>query len=307
MNATRARATLSVDRAVWYHVKDIEVDYASIANYYERLPFADKPRLQDCKIHISALGFLGKIGEPLSDQQLGRGPSQPKLRFFERHVLVDGVHLLEAGDAHLLDPLAPSADVLLFLGSSVFASDYSRIALSLGQQLAAYARGKNSYPGRSKEEEKLRAELKEQEEAALKRLGGVIDIASDGIASGIGSALLHSVALVMGGSLGEFGLDVSSEAVSEVVETVTEGGQDRRSRVKTGKNLLDYALAREATLNAPPAEHILEREAVRFDPRSGEGPHSAMMLWSRRQHRDFIDWKHRRRSLGHKSLSHFGR
>ena len=53
---------ISVDRAVWYRVTDIEFDYQGISAYYANLPYPDKPPLEDCHIHISALACVVKRG-----------------------------------------------------------------------------------------------------------------------------------------------------------------------------------------------------------------------------------------------------
>src|SRR5712671_3535559 len=194
-------AVISVDQALWYHVEDIGIDYPRIAAFYEQLDYPGKTSFEDCRIHISGLGYLDRAGGPLARQQLARNPrSEPESRFWKKHVLVDGVHLLERGDAHLLDPLAPPADVLLFLGSSAYQDDYSRLAPSLGQQLAAHARGKAAYPAMPDGEEELRAELAEQEAAALRKLrrDGIIEIAAGGVASGAVAAVAGSLSLLAG-------------------------------------------------------------------------------------------------------------
>lgn len=199
-------AAISVDRAVWYLVEDIEIDLPRISAFYDRLDFPGKPPFGDCRIHITELGYLDKVGGALARQQLARVPRPaPDDRFWKKRALVDGVHLLERRDAHLLDPLAPEVDILLFLGSSAYADGYSRLVPALGQQLAAYARGKEAYPTASTAEEKLRTKLRAQEQAALKK-----------------------------------------------------GNAQQKERWKTGHQVLDHALAREA--------------APEFAHRSSSGP-----------------------------------
>lgn len=285
MNASLAMANISVDRSVWYHVEDIDFDYSRVAEYYETLPFTNKPPLEDCKIHISAMGCLDRVGSSLSNQQLARNPRQPPTsRFQKKHVLIDGVHFLERRDAHLLDPLAPSADVLLFLGTSTYEYDYSRIVLSLGQQLAAYAMGKDAYPAMSETEEQLRSELEKRERAALRNVhrGRAIDMAANSVAAGLGAALIGAVDFISGGGqLAMYGGTVAYDAVSEAVEAMWEGAQDQRRRLKVGRKVLDHALAREATIEVRPVKRILEHDAMRFSPRRGKHLRSPIVIWSR--------------------------
>src|SRR5260370_35279343 len=93
---------ISVDRAVWYRVTDIEFDYQGISAYYANLPYPDKPPLEDCHIHISALACVVKRGKrgPRSeraapqahvDSSLPPAIRRRRERFFRKNVLIDGV------------------------------------------------------------------------------------------------------------------------------------------------------------------------------------------------------------------------
>src|ERR1700722_598 len=122
---------VSVDRAAWYHLADIDFDYPGISAYYSSLPYPDKPHLEGCRIHISSLACVVKRrrSDPRANQTARRVPindflppeMRPRqrwaLRRFRRwatkRMLIDGVHLPEPADAALFDPLAPPADILI--------------------------------------------------------------------------------------------------------------------------------------------------------------------------------------------------
>lgn len=297
-------AAISVDRAVWYLVEDIEIDLPRISAFYDRLDFPGKPPFGDCRIHITELGYLDKVGGALARQQLARVPRPaPDDRFWKKRALVDGVHLLERRDAHLLDPLAPEVDILLFLGSSAYADDYSRLVPALGQQLAAYARGQDTYPTASAAEEKLRTKLWAQEQAALKKLrhDGFIEIAASGAASAVGGAVLSAAAL-FAGPLSDFARGVAIEAVGGAVETASESNAQQKERWKTGHQVLDHALAREAAPEFQPVGQALEQDAIRCQPRTGAHLRAPIVVWSRPR-RGINLANHRRRCLHRVSLT----
>lgn len=193
---------VSVDRAAWYRLTDIDFDYSAISAYYEDLPYSGKPRLEDCRIHISSLICVlsRQKGVPISwpaspKQSVGDSarPAVPYERPVYRKYLInlDGLHLPEAEDAALFDPLAPSADILVFLGNSIHTNDLSRPTSVLESQLASYARGKEAWPLMSEDEARLREDLKHQILEVRREPGRVVDAAEGAIEEG-GPAVLSS-------------------------------------------------------------------------------------------------------------------
>lgn len=269
MSNASAIPVVSVDRAAWYHLDRIDLDFGAIAAFYEALPIDGKPALGDCRIHFSALGYVAKADEPLGAQQLDRCPRTmaPGSRFWRKYSLIDGVHLLERSDSRLLDPVAPPADVLVFLGTAEYDGDYSRLTFPLGQQLTAYAHGPKAYAVMTAKERELRRKLEKRREHARQRAGTPTDAFSAAMAAGLVTAATHAINLAAGTSLPDFGRDVASDAGSEAADTVIEEAQASREELRTIRKISDYALSREGALKIGPPQQPLAAGAIRLSPR----------------------------------------
>jgi hypothetical protein len=268
---------ISVDRATWYQITDIEIDYQSISTYYESLPHPNKPRLADCRIHISGLACVvnrNKSSAPSSrvvaqesvDNLLPPMIQRRRQRFFRKHFLIDGVHFLEPSDARLFDPLAPSADILLLLGSSIFMNDLSRLVVALEKQLEAYALDKASWPPMSSKEKELRVELKRQEQVIRKDLGAPVDAVEGAVEEGVPSLLSLGTPLSTLTSIGV-------GAASHIYESRSERSAFRKAR----NGLLACMEEREAITGTESPPVSLSAHAVKVQLRSGIGLRNTML------------------------------
>jgi hypothetical protein len=250
----------SVNRGVWYHVSGIDIDWARISAYYDSLQYPSKPRLEDCRIHISPLACIinsQKLsfsrGRSVPEQSVGY-PPPPHME-----LQVDGVHLLEPDDTALFDPLAPPADIVLFLGFSIMLKDPSRVISALERQLAAYARGPEAWPQMSDEETRLRDELKRQALRARGNPPGVVKAVDGAIEEGLSSIIsldspLHAL-ISMGVGVAEDALESSSE---------------RRAFRKLRNKLIACIRTREAAIRPETAPAPLSPNAIQFSIRKDD-------------------------------------
>jgi hypothetical protein len=114
---------ISVDRAVNHYLQSIDISPAAAAEFYEDLPFSDKPPLEDCHIHLSGLA-----------QHFG-------------HRLGMGIRLHNRIDAKRYDPQAPESDILIFVGSFVNSDSLDDMDKTLKHELTHYAQGETSKRG----------------------------------------------------------------------------------------------------------------------------------------------------------------
>lgn len=260
---------ISVSRALRYHVESIDFDYAELWAHYARLPYADKPPLEDCRIHISALACLmkrRKVG-PLrkgtgSRQQQDSGPPGAiRLResYVRKRLFLDGIHLVEPDEAALFDPLAPPADVLLFFGWSVFLNEPSRFVTALGRQIAAYALGSQAWLAVSREEERMREKLKRQALELSEELGGLAGTVEGAAEEGIPSIISFDSPLHI---LISMGVGITEH----VVTSRSERKELRQTRNGLVNCIVGRGLAEEAEL--PPVS--LNADAVRVKLRRGD-------------------------------------
>ncbi len=277
--------TISIDRAVWYHVSSIDVNYQDLAHLYESLAFPDKPHLDDCRIHISALAYVQRL-----PRQRGWSGVLP------RYVPVVGVRLLEPGDSQLLDGQAPPADIMLFLGTSALKNDYSKMVPWLIQELVFYARGKSVYPAMTDDEARLRRALAARETAERQRIGGLAGIASNSIATMVSSTVLGVLA---GGSLGEVGRGIAEGVGFGEAEQAAETRDARNELFKLRRRVLSLAQAREASSHdLPPMEISVEETMMQFQPRKGKYLRPAVVCKSDRPPgRLSIEMRHLQRSF----------
>jgi hypothetical protein len=268
---------ISVDRAVWYRVTDIEFDYQGISAYYANLPYPDKPPLEDCHIHISALACVVKRGKrgPRSrraapqehvDSSLPPAIRRRRERFFRKNVLIDGVNCPEPSDAALYDPQAPSADVLLLLGFSIFLSDLSRLVHALETQLAAYACGKDACPPMSSREKQLREELKRWQRADHGEAAGLTGAVEGAVEGGAPSLIsLDSPVNTL--------ISIGFGAADHVVASRSKWRAHRKVR----NGLLAFADEREAAIGADPPPISLSAHSVRVQLRGSKGLRNTMI------------------------------
>lgn len=114
--------TVSVDRAVAHYLESFDLDQTGLATYYDSLPYAGKPGLDDCRIHFSALAP------------------------YDGMVHRESVWLREPQRATRLDPKAPPADITLFVGSFVANNSLETMDDSLRAQLRNHAHGQGHDP-----------------------------------------------------------------------------------------------------------------------------------------------------------------
>jgi hypothetical protein len=277
--------SISIDRAVWYHVSSIDVNYQGLADLYESLAFPNKPPLGDCRIHISALAYAQRL-----PRQRGWASVLP------HYVHVFGIHLIEPSDSQLLDGQAPPADIMLFLGNSALKKDYSEMVPWLIQELVLYAQGKSVYPAMTDDETRLRRALAAHEAAERQRIGGPAGIAGNAISTMVSSTVLGVLA---GGSLGELGRGVAEGFGFSEAEQAAETRDDRKELFKLRQRVLSLAQAREAAShNFPPTEISADENLMQFQPRKGKYLRPVLVCTSDHPPgRISIEMRHLQRSL----------
>jgi len=136
--------TVSVDCALAHYLRSLEVDLEKIQDFYESLPHQDKPPLDECHIHFSALA-------PSREAWIGYG-----------------LHLKNA-EPSMNDPLAPpTTTILIFVGSMIMQEKLSKLPETLSHELAHYARRNTSQAPRSDEEAHIDLELRLRQSGCLK-------------------------------------------------------------------------------------------------------------------------------------------
>ena len=287
--------TITVDRALWYHVSRLNVDLPALADFYDSLSLTGKPPLEDCKIHISALGYYWRVPRSAGGGRLRR-------RFWS----VPAIHLLVPEDSHLIDALAPPADVLVLAGVSVRNGDYSLLVQRLAFALVHYALGQDAYPPMADEEARLRKELGRREAETRERLGGAAGI----VANGIGVVLSAAFGAVSAGALGQVG----SAFVEGLGFGTAEQAADARAELKAifeiGSKVLVLAHTRDqsAELPASTTGTALEYTALQFYPRVGKYLRPPILSRSsRKPGKLLIEMRHMQRSLGIMPLRRWGR
>ena len=250
----------SVNRGVWYHVSGIDIDWTSISAYYDSLQYPNKPRLEDCRIHISPLActinsqkFSFRPGLSAPEQSVGY-PPPPRME-----LQLDGVHLLEPDDAALFDPLAPPADIVLFLGFSIMFKDPSRVISALERQLTAYARGREVWPQMSDEETRLRDELKRQALRARDKPPAVVGAVEGAVEEGLPSIISLDSPMHILISIGV-----------GVAENALQSRSERKAFRKIRNKLIACIRTREASIRpgTPPAS--LSLNAIQFPTRKDD-------------------------------------
>lgn len=260
---------ISVSRALRYHVESIDFDYAELWAYYASLPYPDKPALEDCRIHISALACLMRRrkgrslprGTGTRQQQDSGPPGAIRLResYVRKRLFVDGIHLVEPEEAALFDPLAPRADVLLFFGWSVFLNEPSRFVAALERQIAAYARGRQAWLAVSREEERMREKLKGQALELSEELGGLAGTVEGAAEEGIPSLISLDSPLHI---LISVGVGIS--------EHVVTSRSHRRQLRQTRNGLINCIVERGSAEGAELLPVSLNAAAVRVKLRRGD-------------------------------------
>jgi hypothetical protein len=287
--------TITVDRALWYHVSRLDVDFAAIADFYDDLSLTDKPPLQDCKIHISALGYYWRVPRSAGGGMLLR-------RFWS----VPAIHLLVSEDSHLIDALAPPADILLLAGTSVRKGDYSLLVHRLALALMHYALGQDAYPPMADEEARLRKELGQREAEARERLGGAAGI----VANGIGVLLGAAFGAVTAGALGQVGSSFAEGLGFGTVEQSADTRAELKAIFEIGSKILVLAHTRDQSARLPASitGTALEESALQFCPREGKYLRPPIRFRSdRKPGKFFIEMRHMQRSLGIMPLRRWGR
>jgi hypothetical protein len=250
----------SANRGIWYHATGIDIDYASISAYYDSLQYSGKPRLEDCRIHISPLAciinskkFSFRRGRSAPEQSVGY-PPPPRME-----LQVDSVHLLEPDDAALFDPMAPPADIVLFLGFSIMFKDPSRVISALERQLAAYARGKEAWPHMSDEEKQLRDELTRQALRARGKSSAVIGAVEGAVEEGVPSIISLDSPMHI---LISIGVGVAEHAL--------ESSGERKAFRKLRNKLLTCIRTREAAIRPETPSASLSPNAIQFPIRKDD-------------------------------------
>jgi hypothetical protein len=229
--------TVSVDRAVWYHVSDLDVDFGAIAEFYGQLDLPAKPPLQACRIHISALAYYW----PSKDWPLSG--AAPKRGLWS----VDGIHLLAPEDTHLLDALAPPANILLLIGNCARSRDYTLVVRRLAFALLHYALGADAYPPMTEEEERLRTELAQREAQAREESGDPAAL----MAKGIGVALQAGLGVVGSHTLREAGGAFAEGLGFGTVDQAADSKAERAELIAIRRKLLRLASVRDQSAKLP--------------------------------------------------------
>lgn len=260
---------ISASRALRYHVENIEFDYAGLWAYYASLPYPDKPPLEDCRIHISALACLmqRRKGGGLSRAAASRQPQDPgppgarRLResYGRKRLFVDGIYLVEPEEAALFDPLAPPADVLLFFGWSVFLNEPSRFVAALERQIAAYARGRQAWLAVSDEEERMREKLKHQVLELSKEPGLPVAAVEGAVEEGTLPLILFDSPLHILISVGV-----------GITDHVVTSRSKRRQLRQTRNGLINCIVRRGSTEETELLPVSLNAAVVRVEPRRGD-------------------------------------
>ena len=258
---------ISVSRALRYHVESIDFDYAELWAYYASLPYPDKPPLEGCRIHISALACLmshrkgGLLPRGSGQQQNSGPPGAIRLResYVRKRLFVDGIHLLEPEEAALFDPLAPPVDVLLFFGWSVFLNEPSRFAAALERQITAYARGRQAWLAVSGEEERMREKLKRQALELSEELGGLPGMVEGAAEEGLPSLISLDSPLHILISMGV-----------GITEHVVTSRSERRQLRQTRNDLISCIVARGSAEGSELLPVKLNAGAVRVRLRRGD-------------------------------------
>lgn len=268
-SALAPRPVISASRALRYHVESIDFDYAGLRAYYASLPYPNKPPLEDCRIHISALACLMqrrkggsfRRGTASRQQEEPGPPGAIRLResYVRKRLFVDGVHLVEPEEAALFDPLAPPADVLLFFGWSVFLNEPSRFVAALQRQIAAYARGRQPWLAVSREEEGMREKLKRQVLELREEPGVLVDAVEGAVEEGIPSLISLDSPLHILISMG----------VGITEHTMTSRSKRRQLR-QTRNGLISCIVGRGSTEETELLPVSLNAGVVRVEPRRGD-------------------------------------
>lgn len=277
--------TVTIDRALWYHVSNLNVDLPAIAEFYDDLSLTDKPPLQNCKIHISALGYYWRIPR-----------SQGGGRLWKRFWSVPAIHLLVPEDSHLIDALAPPADILLLTGVSARNGDYPLLIERLQFCLVHYALGKEAYPPMTEEEARLRKELVKCEAEARERLGGAAGL----VANGIG-VVLQAAFGAINAELGQMGSTFAEELGFQTAEAAADARAELKDLFEIGSKVLALAHKRDQSPIVPtsPIGYTLEETALQFSPRKGKYLRPPIICRSNRKPGKFyIEKRHLSRSLG---------
>ena len=278
--------TVTVDRALWYHISDLNVDFPAIVSFYDDLSLKHKPPLQDCKIHISALGYYWRV---LRSQGGGR----LRNRFWN----VPAIHLLVPEDSHLIDALAPPADILLLAGVSARNGDYSLLVHRLSFALMHYALGPASYPPMTDEEARLRKELVQREAEARERLGGPAGL----VANGIGVILQAALGTMSAHTLGQVGSVFAEGLGFQTAEQAADARAELKNLFEIGSRVLTLAHKRDQSPNVAVSTtgYFLEDTALQFCPREGKYLRPSIICRSDRKPGKFsVEMRRLQRSLG---------
>lgn len=281
--------TVTVDRSLWYHVSCLNVDFSAIADFYDDLSLTNKPPLQDCKIHISALGYYWRIPR-----------SQGGGRLLNRFWSVPAIHLLVPEDSHLIDALAPPANILILAGISARDGDYSLLVHRLELGLVHYALGKEAYPPMTDEEARLRKEFVRRETEAREKLGGPAGL----VANGIGVILQAAVGAISAGALGQVGSAFAEGLGFQTAEQAADARAELKDLFKIGSKILILAYQRDqspstASFSTEITGSSLEDTALQFYPQKGRYLRPPIICRSDRKPGKFsIEMRRLSRSLG---------
>lgn len=273
---------VSADRALWYHVSDLDFDFDAIADFYDQLALPAKPPLQDCRIHISSLAYFW----PVKDWPQSGVPRRGVWS-------VDGVHLLVPEDACLFDALAPPANVLLLAGSAIRRGDFTPVVRHLAFGLMHYGLGTGAYPPMTDEETRLRRELARREKEVRERLGligGGISVVLQAALGLLGSETLRQA----GGAFAE-GLGFST------ADQAADARAERANLMEIGRKILKLARMRDQSAKIPASlmEATMYMDALQFRLREGRRLRPAIV---RRLDRDpgriSVEMRHLQRGLG---------
>jgi hypothetical protein len=239
--------TVSVDRAVGHYVESLDIITRETAAYYAALQHPDKPLLEDCHIHFSGLAVVAG-----------------------RHGLGKAVTLSDRTDAMRLDPQAPPADIVVFMGSHIAARELNpeKVSTSVKHELEHFARGFEPGKGRMLNDRELELHMM----LALER-GWIPRVFFAGKAALYGGAL-EGVTQLLGVPAswelaGGYGLGVAT------LTSLMNRGRKRNRILKYETELHEHYQDREIEKEAVAAAET-DHAVVKVTPRKSKGRPSVL-------------------------------
>jgi hypothetical protein len=242
--------TISVDNAVRHYFDAVEAEPDQIIGFYDNLVVDTKPRLEDCHIHLSALALIN-----YSDW------------------VAKAVHLRDPGRASELDPLAPPANIIVFLGSALLTNAVEWVPHTLGHELLHYANSDMPAETLSEEEQILQKRLR-------LRHGG-IRMAGFMVEAGLWSAASYKLAELLGAPERLWEAGAGGLAVQILSTSLTQARRSKRT-MEYEERLYELYQNRHSELRAAVQNDMIDQRILQAKPKTNIKEPLLMRRMSRR-------------------------